>query len=139
MPKWNQNGSKIDQKDCQKSMRKSMRKSMQNGTLKRRVGVASSPPLVVLSRYTLYLFLRLIYQPPTKLSKRPVGTATRMRGRIYGLPPIPPTSDCWFEGLAFCIMGLWFCVWGIRLWVCGFVFCVSGFCRFVQIASDRSR
>ena len=70
-----------------------MRKSMQNGTQTKSPAAEAVAPLVVLSRHTLYLFLRLIYQPPTKPSKRPVGTATRMRGRIYGLPLLPPTSD----------------------------------------------
>ncbi len=71
-----------------------MRKSMQKGTLKKSSADKASAPLVVLSRHTLYLFLRLIYQPPTKPSKRPVGTATRMRGRIYVASDNRPRMLC---------------------------------------------
>ena len=83
MPKWNQNRFQINQKGCQKSMRKSMRKSMQNGTLKRRVGGPGVSPLSNTQSPYLVLVFSVSYQPPTKPSKRPVGTATRMRGRIY--------------------------------------------------------
>ena len=79
-----------------------MRKSMQNGTLKRRVGArgvsplssTQSPYLVLVSQYYLTQCAVDSYiRPQPQITKRPYGTATRMRGRIYGLPPLPPTSD----------------------------------------------
>ena len=53
---------------------------------------------------------------------------------IYGLPPLPPTSDLGFVCLGFRIVSLWFCVLGFGLRVCVFLFRVFGVCRFVQIA-----
>ena len=62
--------------------------------------------------------------------------------RIYGLLPLPPTSDCWFECLGFWIMGCG-CVFGVL--DCGFVvLCVVssgsvGLPRWLQIGLDSCR
>ena len=79
MPKWSQNRFK-SYKNVVKSRCKNRCK-----TAPPKGGSApeASAPLVVLSRHTLYLFLSIIYQTSTQPSKRPAGTATRMRGRIY--------------------------------------------------------
>ena len=71
MPKWNQNGSKIDQKGCQKSMRK----SMQNGTLKRRVGGPGVTPL----SSTQSPYLVIVSQTHISTTNATLKTARRYR------------------------------------------------------------